>query len=107
MPLRNRAPIDDGDSSDKGGSPLELGPAILAHSPTRPGPHVLLAIHFDTVFGPEHPFQSVTRIDDKTLRGPGVCDAKGGLLVLLFALQALEAFRICPAHQLGNRAQPR
>ncbi len=68
----------------------ELGPAILARSPNRPGPRVLLAIHFDTVFGPEHPFQTVTPINDKILRGPGVCDAKGGLLVLLFSLLALE-----------------
>jgi glutamate carboxypeptidase len=51
---------------------------------------VLLAIHYDTVFGTDHPFQSVTRVDQHTLRGPGVCDAKGGLLVLLHALLALE-----------------
>src|SRR5439155_21393218 len=39
---------------------------------------VLLNIHTDTVYPLDHPFQSVTRIDEHTLRGPGVIDAKGG-----------------------------
>ncbi len=51
---------------------------------------VLLVIHTDTVFGPDHPFQTVTRVDARTLRGPGVADAKGGLAVLLAALEAFE-----------------
>src|SRR3712207_530649 len=47
---------------------------------------VLLAIHVDTVYGPDHPFQSVTlAADNNTLRGPGVVDAKGGLAVMLAA----------------------
>ncbi len=67
-----------------------LGKALALRSPTHPGSRVLLAIHMDTVFGPEHAFQAVTRVDANTLRGPGVCDAKGGLLVMLFALLALQ-----------------
>jgi glutamate carboxypeptidase len=51
---------------------------------------VLLCIHLDTVFPPDHPFQKITRLDSNTLRGPGVADAKGGLVVLLTALQAFE-----------------
>jgi glutamate carboxypeptidase len=51
---------------------------------------VLLCIHLDTVYPPHHPFQQVTRVDSQTLRGPGVADAKGGLVVMLFALRALE-----------------
>lgn len=50
---------------------------------------VLLGGHFDTVFGPEHPFQSVRR-DGELLRGPGVVDMKGGLSVMLEALAAFE-----------------
>ncbi len=46
--------------------------------------------HLDTVFAAEHPFQSVREIDSDTLNGPGVADLKGGLLVLLQALMALE-----------------
>lgn len=58
----------------------------------RPGAplRILLNIHLDTVYTPHHPFQSVHWVDAHTLRGPGVADAKGGLVVLLFALRALE-----------------
>ncbi len=51
---------------------------------------VLLCIHYDTVYSAGHPFQQVTRVDDNTIRGPGVTDAKGGLVILLHALQAFE-----------------
>lgn len=51
---------------------------------------VFLGIHMDTVYAADHPFQSVEMIDANTLRGPGVCDAKGGLAVMLIALEALE-----------------
>ncbi len=62
----------------------------------RPGAptQALLVIHFDTVYGPEHPFQQVHRIDDPdfgdALHGPGVADAKGGIAVMLTALEAFE-----------------
>ncbi len=67
-----------------------LGAALSLRSPPRDGPRVLLAIHYDTVFGAKDPFQAVTQVDGMTMRGPGVCDAKGGLVVLLYALRALE-----------------
>lgn len=51
---------------------------------------VLLVIHYDTVYRADHPFQSVTREDAGTLRGPGVADAKGGIVVMLNALLAFE-----------------
>ncbi len=51
---------------------------------------LLLCIHLDTVYPPHHPFQQVTRLDEHTLRGPGGADAKGGLVVMLYALRALE-----------------
>jgi glutamate carboxypeptidase len=51
---------------------------------------VFLGIHFDTVYGPNHPFQQVELLDGDRLRGPGVADAKGGLVVLLTAIEALE-----------------
>ena len=44
----------------------------------------------DTVYGPEHPFQTVRQVDGNTINGPGVADAKGGLCVMLIALEALE-----------------
>lgn len=52
---------------------------------------VLLMGHMDTVYGVDHPFQTVKRLDANTLNGPGVADLKGGLVVMLHALMALEA----------------
>ncbi|WP_428409515.1 hydrolase [Hyphococcus sp.] len=51
---------------------------------------VLLAGHMDTVFGADHPFQSEKFLDDDTLNAPGAADMKGGLLVMLNALMAIE-----------------
>ncbi|MFQ5535249.1 MAG: M20/M25/M40 family metallo-hydrolase, partial [Sphingomonadales bacterium] len=51
---------------------------------------VLLAIHMDTVFAKDHPFQDCRYLDDNTVNGPGVADAKGGIAVMLTALEALE-----------------
>ncbi len=51
---------------------------------------VLLVGHMDTVFSQEDPFQKPEFIDQQTLRGPGVADMKGGLVVMLKALEALE-----------------
>jgi len=60
---------------------------------------VFLCIHMDTVYPPDGPFQQVTRIDTNTMRGPGVCDAKGGLAVMLIAVEALERSKW--ANQIG------
>ncbi len=46
--------------------------------------------HLDTVFPPGHPFQKC-QLEGDTLHGPGVCDMKGGLAVILYAIKALEA----------------
>jgi glutamate carboxypeptidase len=51
---------------------------------------VLLTGHMDTVYGADHPFQALEWLDERTLRGPGVADMKGGLAVMLAALAALE-----------------
>ena len=52
---------------------------------------VLLCIHMDTVYPVDNPFQECVMRDDGTLNGPGVADAKGGIVVMLHALQTLEA----------------
>lgn len=51
---------------------------------------VLLNAHFDTVYGTDHTFQRCALAGHDMLRGPGVIDDKGGILVLFTALQALE-----------------
>jgi glutamate carboxypeptidase len=69
---------------------LPLGRAISitkrADAPVR----VLLNIHYDTVYGADHPFQRAQHRDTDTLSGPGVADAKGGIVVMLTALRAIE-----------------
>ncbi|MGF1543353.1 MAG: hydrolase [Parvularculaceae bacterium] len=51
---------------------------------------VLLAGHMDTVFPADSAFQSDRMIDDDTMNAPGAADMKGGLLVMLRALEAVE-----------------
>lgn len=55
---------------------------------------VLLSIHYDTVFPPDCSFQKTEKITDNKLIGPGVIDAKGGLLILMTALKAFEKLNI-------------
>ena len=59
----------------------------------RPGANrrFLLTGHMDTVFPPDHPFQTVRWLDDNTVNGPGVADMKGGIAIILAALRAFEA----------------
>ncbi|HYD25122.1 MAG TPA: hydrolase [Croceibacterium sp.] len=52
---------------------------------------MLLTGHMDTVFPPDHPFQQGCWLDDDTLNAPGAADMKGGLAVMLAALEAFEA----------------
>ncbi|MET0180696.1 MAG: hydrolase, partial [Novosphingobium sp.] len=52
---------------------------------------VLLTGHMDTVFAIDHPFQAPRWLDGDTLNGPGVADMKGGLAVMIAALEAFEA----------------
>lgn len=58
--------------------------------------------HFDTVFEANDPFQRCTRVDSDTLRGPGVIDMKGGIAVMLAALEAFE--RTPHASRIGWQA---
>src|SRR2546425_2552978 len=55
------------------------------------GPRILLIGHLDTVFEKESPFQKFERIDSKTARGPGIIDMKGGDVIIVQALKALNA----------------
>lgn len=51
---------------------------------------VALTGHYDTVFPAGHPFQEPWR-EGPMLRGPGTADMKGGIAIMLAALEAFEA----------------
>lgn len=53
------------------------------------GTSLLLMGHMDTVFPPDSPFQEFS-VENGLIRGPGVFDMKGGLVVMLYALKALD-----------------
>lgn len=67
------------------------GPHLVISVRPEAAGRVLLTGHMDTVYGPDHPFQTLRRIDGDTLNGPGVADMKGGIAVMLAALAAFEA----------------
>lgn len=46
--------------------------------------------HYDTVFDAASPFQTVRTREDGALNGPGIADMKGGISVMLGALEAFE-----------------
>jgi len=71
--------------------PAEHG--LNLHLKVRPEAPVQLLFtgHMDTVYGTDHPFQTVTWRQDGVLGGPGVADMKGGIAVMLAALKAVEA----------------
>lgn len=55
-----------------------------------PGRNVLLIGHLDTVFEADNPFQRFER-DGTRAVGPGVGDDKGGVVVIIAALRAMQA----------------
>ncbi len=63
---------------------------LIATHAGRPGTTRLLLIgHLDTVFEPASPFQTATR-EGTVLHGPGAADDKGGVVVMLAALRAMQ-----------------
>lgn len=72
-----------------GASFNRAGHLVADHPGT--GPRLLLIGHLDTVFEKDSPFQKFERIDERTARGPGIIDMKGGDVVMIGALKALHA----------------
>jgi glutamate carboxypeptidase len=58
------------------------------------GPRILLIGHLDTVFEKDSPFQKFERIDERNARGPGIIDMKGGDVVMIGALKALQSIGV-------------
>lgn len=55
------------------------------------GKRVMLIGHMDTVFEPSSPFQKWTMKSATVASGPGTSDMKGGLMIMLFALKAMQS----------------
>jgi glutamate carboxypeptidase len=72
------------------GAPFKRAGHLVADHPGS-GPRILLIGHLDTVFEKDSPFQRFERIDDRTARGPGIIDMKGGDVVMIGALKALHS----------------
>jgi len=62
---------------------------------------VVLTGHYDTVYPATSRFQSVQTRPDGALHGPGIADMKGGISVMLAALEAFETHP--DAAKLGYR----
>lgn len=66
------------------------GHLIATHSGKPDAKRLLLIAHLDTVFEPDSPFQKFTRKGDMG-EGPGAGDDKGGMVVIVAALRAMQA----------------
>lgn len=73
----------DGSSFDRAGH--------LVATKDGSGPRLLLIGHLDTVFEPDSPFQDWEDRGDSIIGGPGIADMKGGDVIIVQALKALEA----------------
>jgi len=76
----------------------ELGSALRLSVRPDAAKQVFLCGHMDTVFPVDSDFQQ-SFVDGAYLKGPGVADMKGGLLVMIYALRAFEMLPI--AKKLG------
>lgn len=66
------------------------GHIVAVHKGSGKGRKMLLIGHLDTVFEKDSPFQTWKRTGD-IAEGPGVNDMKGGLVVIVGALRAMQA----------------
>ncbi len=72
------------------GAPFKRAGHLVAEH-AGPGPKLLLIGHLDTVFEPNSPFQKFERVDARYAKGPGIIDMKGGNVVIVQALKALQS----------------
>ncbi|KAA2218386.1 M20/M25/M40 family metallo-hydrolase [Maribacter flavus] len=63
---------------------------LFAETKGTKGKKLLLIGHLDTVFEEDSPFQTFTMVNDSTAHAPGGNDMKGGNVIILYALKALQ-----------------
>lgn len=77
-------------STDGGLVEIPLGKTLRFRKRPNAPLRVMLTGHMDTVFPVNHGFQSCKMLEDDIVNGPGTADMKGGIVVMLHALKALE-----------------
>lgn len=90
---------------------IETSPILRVATRPEAPVQIVMSGHYDTVFPPET-FTEVTDLGNGRFNGPGLADMKGGLVVMLAALQAFEAgpFKqtigyqivVTPDEEIGN-----
>lgn len=83
------------------GSEVQIADHLLAVRHGEVGPKILLNGHLDTVFSADDEYQSLSIERDGVLKGPGVADMKGGLVIMLNALRALDQAGLLDGAQLS------
>jgi glutamate carboxypeptidase len=67
------------------------GHIVAVHKGNGRGKRMLLIGHLDTVFEPDSPFQRFVMKGPERAEGPGAGDDKGGMVVIVAALRAMQA----------------
>ncbi len=70
---------------------LQRAGHLVATHAGKKGKRILLLGHLDTVFEPDMPIGPYKLLNDSTATGQGVIDMKGGDVMIIAALQALES----------------
>ena len=111
--------VDPWETVDDDGNLTQQALGKLIHISNRKTncPTALLCIHMDTVYPENSKFQQCRKMADGSINGPGVADAKGGLVVMLYALKVLARSRwadrigweviINPDEELGSPGSER
>ncbi|MFC0633319.1 hydrolase [Brevundimonas balnearis] len=86
VPTRPYAAVADGGEVTRQTRPDALKITTRPDAPVQ----VVLTGHYDTVYPADSAFQQVTAQADGRLNGPGIADMKGGISVMLGALEAFE-----------------
>ncbi|WP_375325256.1 M20/M25/M40 family metallo-hydrolase [Flagellimonas sp. GZD32] len=69
---------------------MNRGGHLFAETKGTKGKKLLLIGHLDTVFEEDSPFQTFEMVNDSIAHAPGGNDMKGGDVIMLYALKALE-----------------
>jgi glutamate carboxypeptidase len=87
-------PMEDYEELDRQGNLVKrpIGDALTITKRPEAPVQVFLGAHMDTVYGVDHPFQKPRFVSETIMNGPGVADLKGGIVVMLKALEALEKY---------------